>query len=166
MKASTEDQFIKACEEHSDALFRYCSFKISDREIAKDLVQETFMKTWSYLSKGQEIENIRAFFYKTLGNLIVDQYRKKKTVSLDKLSETGFDPSFDDKENLENKIDGQKAIGLLSQIPEAYREAIFMRYVEDMTLKEISEITGEHENTIAVKVHRGLKKVKKIFNEN
>ncbi len=134
--------------------------------MAKDLVQETFTKTWAYLAKGAVIENMRAFFYRTLGNLIIDEYRKKKSISLDAMTEySGFEPVFHDQENLENKIDGRIAIDMLKDISEGYREVIFMRYVEDMTLTEIAAITGESENAIAVKVHRGLKKMKELFNE-
>lgn len=163
MKSDLEAEFIKACEDYSDDLFRFCYFKISDREMAKDFVQETYLRTWNYMIRGNKVHNIRALFYKILGNLIVDQYRKKKTVSLENLTEFGFEPGFSDLANLENKIDGEKAIKILSQLPENYKEVIFMRYVQDMSLREISEITGESENIIAVKVHRGLKKIKKIF---
>ncbi len=166
METNIEKQFVRDCEEYSDALFRYCFFKVSDREIAKDLVQETFMKTWSYLAKGEKVDNIRAFFYRILSNLIIDEYRKKKTVSLDKLSLSGFDPVFVDSVDQENKMDGERAIGMLSEIPPMYRDVVFMRYVEDMTLAEIAKITKESENTVAVRVHRGLKKIKKIFDHN
>ncbi len=162
MKAPIEKEFIEACEMHSDALFRYCFFKISDRELAKDLVQETFMKTWNYLAKGEQVDNIRAFFYKILSNLIIDEYRKKKPLSLDTLTE---EKGFDEKEILENNIDAQKALLLLNDIGDMYKDMIMMRYVEELSLKEIAEITGESENTIAVKIHRGLKKVKELFKE-
>jgi RNA polymerase sigma-70 factor (ECF subfamily) len=166
MKTNVEEEFTRACEEHSNALFRYCCFKISDREIAKDLVQETYMKAWIYITKGEEVRNIRAFFYKILSNLIIDQYKKKKTLSLDALSKDGFEPAFNEKDDLENRLDGAIALKMLNQIPEMYREVIFMRYVQDMSLQEISQITKEPENTIAVKVHRGLKKVAEIFNRS
>ncbi len=165
MKETAKDKFIKACEEYSDALFRYSSFKISDREMAKDLVQETFMKTWTSITKGEKIQNIRAYFYRVLGNLIIDEYRKKKLVSLDLLSENGFDLTAPE-ENVEDKIDGERAIALLRHIPENYRELIFMRYVEDMSLDEISQITGKSKNWVAVNIYRGLKKIKKIYNTN
>ncbi len=76
--------------------------------MAKDLVQETYMKTWNSMVKGEDIHNIRAFFYKILGNLVVDHYRKKKTLSLDRLSEVGFEPSFSDLENLENRYEFER----------------------------------------------------------
>src|SRR3989338_5539027 len=117
-----EEKFIRACEEHSDALFRYCYFKIRDREIAKDLVQETFMRTWNYMQKGVEIENLRAFFYRTLGNAIIDEYRKKKPISLDWLAEEGFDPGEDYRKSIADKLDGERAMALLNQIPPKYKD--------------------------------------------
>ncbi|MES2087802.1 MAG: RNA polymerase sigma factor [Patescibacteria group bacterium] len=158
-----KQQFIKVYEEYSDALYRYCFFKINDREMAKDLLQEAFLKTWTHIAKGEQILNMKAFIYKVLGNLVTDYYRKKRAVSLDAMIETGFDKGFSTTEQLENQIDGAKALETLKQIPELYREVIFMKYVQELSLKEIAEITEESENAVAVKIHRGLKKVKTIF---
>ena len=57
-------------------------FKVSNRELGEDLVQQTFMKTWIYLTKGGEVKNMKAFLYHILNNLIIDEYRKKKAFSL------------------------------------------------------------------------------------
>ncbi|HEY4494023.1 MAG TPA: RNA polymerase sigma factor [Candidatus Paceibacterota bacterium] len=160
-----EAEFIRACEEYQDALFRYSFFKISDRETAKDLVADTFMKVWSYMARGGEIENIRAFFYRTLNNLIIDEYRRKKPISLSKLSEAGFDPVFEDPHDTIDQLDGERAIKMLNRIPEEYKDVIMMKYVEELTLKEIGEIIGSSENAVAVKIHRGIKKMKDIWNK-
>lgn len=167
MKTDIGELFTKECEQNSDALLRYCSFKISNRDTAKDLVQETFLRTWNCLVRGDEISNMRAFFYKILGNLIIDEYRKKKSVSLDQMSEGGFEPVFNGSENdIENRLDGEMALKVLNDVAGPYKEIIFMRYIEDMSLKEIAEITGESRNAVAVKVHRGLKKMNDILKEN
>ena len=163
MKADIESQFIQACTDHSDALFRYCFFKTRSKEMSKDLVQETYMKTWNYLVKGQSIDNMRAFFYKTLTNLIIDEYRKKKTVSLDELEEIGLDQSTNDIELYYDKLDAEKALLVLDEIGGSYKDVIIMRYVQDLSLKEISDITGESENSLSVKIHRGLKKIKIVL---
>ena len=76
-----------------DAIFRHCYFRVFDRERARDLVQETFLKTWEYLTRGHDIENIRAFLYRVATNLIIDDSRRKKEISLEQLSESGFDPA-------------------------------------------------------------------------
>ena len=157
--------FIKAYDEHADALFRYCFFKIHDREKAKDILQETFTKTWGYIILGNEVANMKAFLYKTLNNLVIDDYRKKKTLSLDALEEDGFEARFEEVGSLEDKIDGKKALSFLRQLPEPYREAVFMRFVNGLELSEIAMATGDSLNTVAVHIHRGLKKLKELYDK-
>jgi RNA polymerase sigma-70 factor (ECF subfamily) len=109
---------------------------------------------------------MKAFLYRTMNNLIVDHYRKKKAVSLDVLAEDGFDPEALEGINANDRMEGEKALKLLDKIPSPYKEAVFMRYVSGLELKEISEITGEEVNTVSVHVHRGIKKLRELFNEN
>ena len=154
-----KDIFLKAYDEHADALFRHCLFKINDKELAKDIVQETFTKTWLYIVKKNKIENIKGFLYKTLNNLIVDEYRKKKILSLDELDDKGFDPRADDL-LLGEEVDGKIAMGLLKYLSDQYREVIFLRFVNGLEIHEIADITGESENNVSVRIHRGLKKLK------
>src|SRR5690348_11175821 len=88
-----EAQFLADYEEYADALFRHCMIRVRDRDLAKDIVQETFSRAWLYLSEGKKIEHIRAFLYRVAGNLIVDHSRRKKSASLDKLmEEDDFEP--------------------------------------------------------------------------
>lgn len=157
--------FLRAYDEHSDALFRHCYFKVHDRERAKDILQDTFTKTWGYMASGKEINNLKAFLYRTLNNLIIDEYRKKKEVSLDVLHEDGFDPTSPETSTPELRFDGEIALKLLSQLPEPYHEAVFMRFVNGLEISEIADITGESENTVSVHIHRGLKKLKESFSQ-
>ena len=156
-------EFLKAYDENSDALFRQCFFKVHDRELAKDILQETFVRTWDYINKGKTILNMRAFLYRTLNNLVIDEYRKKKAVSLDYLDEEGFTPVAPEETSANDRFEGVRAMKLLDEIPSPYKEAVYMRFVNGLELWEISEITGESENTVSVHVHRGLKKLKELF---
>ncbi len=145
--------------------------------MAKDLLQETFAKAWEYISRSErvgdkvgetvreEIKNLKAFLYKIMSNLIIDEYRKRKPVdSLEDMSLVGFDPSFDDTDSWVDKLDGSLAFEILNKIPETYRDVIFMRYVQELSLSEIAKVTDENENTIAVRIHRGLAKLREIYN--
>lgn len=160
-----QEAFLKCYDEQADALFRFCTFKVNDRELAKDLVQDTFMKTWEYIAAGNKVENVKAFLYKTLNHAIIDYYRRKKSVSLESLQEEGFDASVDESSSIEASIDGRRARELVQKLPPPYRDAVYMRFVNELSLKEIAEITGEAENTIAVHVHRGLKKLKELYQD-
>lgn len=159
------NNFVKAYDENADALFRYCLFNIRDREIAKDILQDTFTKTWNYIVGGGQILNTKAFFYQTMKNLIIDYYRKKKSVSLDALSEDeNFDPPASVEVSIEEHSESMLTFELLHKIPKEYKDVIMMRCVQELSFKEISGITGEPENTVAVRYHRAIKKVKKLYN--
>ncbi len=157
------EQFTKAYDELSDAIFRHCWFRIGDRERAKDLMQDTFTKSWQYISQGTQVSNLRPFLYKVANNLIIDEYRKKKELSLDGLMAQGFEPGFDEKKNIEQGIDAKLAIGVINQLDEKYREVVLMRYVDELSPKEIAEIIGDSDNNISVKIHRGIKQLKEIL---
>lgn len=157
---------MEAYEEFSDAIFRHCYFRIGDREKAKDLMQDTFTKSWKYISEGTVVQNLRPFLYRVANNLIIDEYRKKKEVSLDNLMAEGFDPGFEERGKMDQNIDARMAITVLNQIDEKYREVVLMRYIDDLSPKEIADITGESENNVSVRIHRGLKQAKELLNEN
>jgi len=167
---SQEERFLEAFDEYSDALFRHAFLRISDRERAIDLVHDTYTKVWSYVRSGHQIDSFRPFLYKVLNNLIIDEYRKRKEASLDALFEQeGVDEgSFEDlsestAESLAATIDGKKAFDLLETLPNEYREVIVLRFVDELGPKEISQLIEESENTVSVRIHRGLKLLRKAM---
>lgn len=150
--------------DYEKGLNAHAFFKIHNHATSDDLVQNTFMKTWSYLVKGGKIDIMKAFLYHVLNHLIIDEYRKRKTISLEVLLEKGFEPSIDDSKRFINKLDGKAIIFLIQRLPEKYQKIMHMRYVQLLSIKEISLITGQSKNTIAVQVHRGLEKLRLLYN--
>lgn len=160
-----------AFEAYSDELFRHVALRLRDRERAVELTQECFLRAWDYLTKGEEIEQMRPFLYRTLRHLIIDEYRRKKSVSLEALVEER-DGSVEDllppdeSNTLESALarhDGQRVLAALTRLPEPYREAVTMRYVDGLTPQEIADAIGESTNAVSVRVHRGLKKLKDLL---
>ncbi len=169
-KTSIKLRFKEAYDEHSDALFRYAFYKLSDREKAKDVVQDTFVKVWEYLvssesAGGIEITNVKALLYRIATNAIIDNYRKKKELSLEALMDDGFDPG-DMRHSHNTIIDESEAdliIRAVHELEDEDRAVILMRYIDGLTVKEISSITGQRENTVSVRIHRALKMLKDIM---
>ncbi len=164
-------QYLEAYEKYSDALYRHCYFRLSDRERALDLVQETYLKAWQYIEDGQEIIAFKAFLYKILNNLIIDEYRRKKSVSLDALLEEG---DMIEGEILELRddvsgasmgisVDIERIQESLAALPEPYREAVTLRYIDGLSPHEIGELIEESENVVSVRIHRGIKKLREFF---
>jgi RNA polymerase sigma-70 factor (ECF subfamily) len=159
-KESNHQALTSAHRDFSRGLSRYAFLKIHDRALGDDLVQATFLKTWLYLQNSGRIELMRAFLYHVLNDLIVDEYRKIKPISLDLLAEDGFELKMVSSENIFNVIDGKAIMALIKKLPEKYRSVMSMRYTEDLSLKEMSVIMHRSQNTISVQIHRGLAKLR------
>lgn len=168
---SYEAVYLEAFEAHSDALFRHAFFRISNRDRAQELTQEAFLKTWDFLRKGGDVHDFKSFLYRILNNLIIDEYRKKKSSSLDEILEddTGaFEARMsegsrmDTEAELDEKVMGARIRERISELPAMYREAVTMRFIDELTPKEIAEMLGESENVISVRIHRGVSKLKQL----
>jgi RNA polymerase sigma-70 factor, ECF subfamily len=155
-----EKKFLEAFDKLSDSLFRHCFFRVSNREVAKDMVQDTFMKTWREIYKGQQIENMQSFLYRVANNLIIDYYRKAKSDSLDNLLDNGYDPKGDDAAGIMAVSELSLTMEAMNTLSEKDRRVLVMRHVDGFSPKEIAEEIGETENTVSVRIHRAIQRLK------
>lgn len=176
-KKTTEEVFTEAYDEYADALFRHCTFRLSHRERALELVQDTFMKTWDTLQKGTKVQNIRALLYRILNNLIIDEYRKKKQASLDDLLEQeGVNEGTfsnlqtgslaDTSHMLDTERTALQVRAQLSRLKDNYRQVLILRYIDGLRIQEIAKVLGESENVISVRINRALKKMESEYTYN
>jgi RNA polymerase sigma-70 factor (ECF subfamily) len=157
-KQQRKTQFLQAFDEHSSALFRHAYYRVYERELARDLVQDAFLKTWAQIAeRDADIVTIKAFLYKVLNNLIIDWSRKRKEDSLDAMQDGGFEPAARVSDSPFSFLDAERALEKLRELPEAYRAVIVMRYLDEMGPGEIAGLTGETENVISVRLSRGIK---------
>jgi RNA polymerase sigma-70 factor (ECF subfamily) len=169
MSSDPQAAFLEAYEQYADAIFRHCFFRLSDRERALELTQETFTRAWDYLRAGKEIEKFRPFLYRVAGNLVIEEYRKKKTVSLDAFLDDEFHdesmlPALHDDDALERLADafeGEQARAALDKLSPPYREVVVLRFIDGLSPKEIAAHLEERENTVSVRLHRALAELRK-----
>ena len=138
--------------------------KLGNHALGEGLVQDSFMKTWMYLVRGGKIEVMKAFLYHVLNGLIVDEYRKHAPLSLDALLEKSFEPSIDHSKRLFNILDGKSALLLIQRITHKYQKVMRMRYLQHLSLNEMALLSGQSKNAIAVQAHRGLGKLRLLYN--
>lgn len=158
-----QNHISDAHESYASGLSKRALYKTNDVNMSQDLVQTTFLKTLLYLQRGGKIEIMRSFLNRVLNDLIIDEYRKIKATSLDVLLEKGFELDYDEQERSINVIDGREVIQLILVLSKKYQEVMRLRYVQSLSLKEISLITGQSKNTVAVQAHRGLAKLKVLY---
>ncbi|MDE2031113.1 MAG: RNA polymerase sigma factor [Patescibacteria group bacterium] len=159
-------QFEEAYENYANAIYRLCIYKTSNHEQAEDLTQEVFIRYWDYVSEGGKVLNIKAFLYQTARNLIIDYYRKKKTSSLDVLQEQGFDPSADDHNRIVNESEKNIAIQIIEKLDDKYRDVVYLRLVDDMSMEEIAQTLKISTNNATVRFHRGYKQLESYIKNN
>ena len=161
------EQFMEYYEKYSDDIFRFCMVKTKNRSLSLDITQDTFMKYWEYIIRGTDIENERPLLYRIASNLVIDSYRKKKDVLVEDFSESAYeiDLAEDPRQRMENKLDGECAIGLLHKLPESTREIINLRFVHDFSVTEIAKTLDKDPKTVSVYLHRGLKQLRDIIKE-
>jgi RNA polymerase sigma-70 factor (ECF subfamily) len=157
----TGEQLTESYDAYADAIFRHVYFRVSDRDLAKDLVASTFAKVWEYLAKGGKIENMKAFLYKTATNLVIDEYRKKGAQSLDELIEEGYEPKASAGFDTGTSAEVGELVRGLARIPEPYREVVALRYIDELSPQEIADIKGLSPNAVSVRINRGVAMLRK-----
>lgn len=169
MKGNPEEEFLAAYNTYSDALFRHAYFRLPDRERAFDLTQDTFIKAWDYVRAGGDVRSPKSFLFRILNNLIIDEYRRSKSESLDKKLEdnpAATEALFAEGSvwEVEEGMDERDLLGkvkdAITKLSEEYRTVVTLRYVEGFSPKEIAKMLGSTENAVSVRIHRGVAKLK------
>jgi len=170
MKMDKKNMFEEAYKEESDAIFRFCLIRVSSREQALDITQETFLRFWQTLTTGKKILNNKAFLFTIARRLVIDWYRKKKSLSLEDMASEEEDFVAPDKETSEENlfvgIEGRYVLDKIKELPSAYREPLYLRFVEDLSPPEIAKILGVSTNATSVRINRGMVELRKIVADN
>lgn len=166
MKADIINTFETIYEKESDAIFRLCLIRVSDREKALDITQETFLRFWQKLQQEKVILNNRAFLFTIAHNLIIDWYRKKKSIAFKDMpfedEEAGYDPSDETTTaSILFEVEGRYLFNKINELTPIYRHSVYLRFVEDLSPKEIGNILGISANAASVRINRGLMELKK-----
>jgi RNA polymerase sigma-70 factor, ECF subfamily len=163
-QSEQSDIFLRAYDEYADAIFRFCLTKVRARDLATDITQDTFIRTWEYISQGADIKNIRALLYHIARNIIIDQSRRKSTSSLDSLLEAGVDiPDTISLERTQERAEMGRVTKALDHLNESYREVILMHYVDGLSVQEISHLLNIKPNTVSVRLRRALQQARSLF---
>lgn len=162
-QSTLKAEFLRTYDTYSNDIFRFCTMKVSSREIAQDLTQEVFMRYWQTVRDGEKLKNERAYLYTLARNLVIDWYRKKKESSLDVLTEQGIDFGNDDHTKIERTAQMNEVLSVINKLDDDAREALILRFVDGFTPKEIAAMSGESANAVSVRINRAIKKVQVLI---
>lgn len=145
-------------------ILRFVYLRVSDYEIARDIMMETFFHFWKSMIKNTDIHNPKALLYVIARGLIIDYYRNKKNkkvVSIDKVNEELLSSDVDLTEKLRISEEIEYVHRTIKDIKREYQEVILLHYVEDLSILEIATILHKTQNAVRVTLHRALASLKK-----
>jgi len=159
---------------HQSKIFGFIYSKIADRDISDDIFQDTFikvirtLKTKSYNEEGKFLPWVMRIAH----NLIIDHFRKNKKMPMFRETEefSIFSIMSDDSLTIENQIiQSQVEVDLrklIEELPADQKEVLVMRMYQDMSFKEISEITGVSINTALGRMRYALMNMRKVIDKH
>lgn len=130
--------------------------KVSNRQDAEDIVQETFTKAFAALGQLKEPSKFGAWIYQIAGKTIIDFYRKRafrQTASIEEMREQDWELAAEETEKLDTEVFG-KVMKELNDLPDDYRIVVTLRYLEGMNSREIADHLGKPHGTIRNRLYR------------
>ena len=137
-------------------IFRYCLWHAPSASLAEDAAQETFLKAIRYYDRYVHKGRCKAFLYRIAANTCVDMYRKIDGVSLEDIpeelpiEESGFDRIHAD-------VDFRQRIRAL---PPEQQEVLQLRFCQELTLRQIAQVTETPLRTVQSRLRIALKRLK------
>lgn len=172
--AGDESALATLIHRHQSKIYGFIYSKVTDHDVSNDIFQDTFMKVIKTLKSDSYNEEGKflPWVMRIAHNLIVDHFRKGKKMPM--LRETEefsiFSILSDDVPNIESRMitsQVEKDLqSLIKELPDDQREVLMMRIYQDLSFKEIAEITGVSINTALGRMRYALMNLRKVINKH
>ena len=160
---------------YKSSVHSYIYYIVRDRDLTEDIFQETFVKVIMTIKQGRYTESgkFKAFIMRIAHNLIIDNFRQERnenTISNDEVDVDLFndvrlcDGTIEDH-LVQNQVfsDIKK---MVKYLPDNQREVLEMRYYQDMSFKEIADLTGVSINTALGRMRYAILNMRRMAEEN
>lgn len=164
-KSGDEEAFRALYDTYITPIYRFVFLKVQQRQDAEDITQHTFVSAW---------ENIRTYehrgfpfsswLYRIAGNAVIDHFRTHRhTIDVDAVPEDFLAHHDETESELDTSIEMKEVRIALQSLEPDQQNVIIMKFVEDLSNKEIAAALQKSEGAIRVIQHRALKQVKTII---
>ena len=155
-------------------LYQICYRMLGNKQEAEDIAQEAFVRAYINLHSYDQKRKFSTWLYRIATNLCIDRIRKKKpdyyldaevagTEGLDMYSQIASSEQLPEETveqmELQDRIQYE-----ISRLPDKYRSVIVLKYMEELSLQEISEILDMPLGTVKTRIHRGREQLRKQLN--
>jgi RNA polymerase sigma-70 factor (ECF subfamily) len=151
----SESQWIvDALNRHEDALIRYATWILQDPEVAREVVQETFLRLCRENQSKVE-DHLVQWLFTVCRNLAFDTRKREARMTPLEDTEIGVDANLEQKETV------GEIFRLVQTLPKNQREVVYLKFQCDLSYKEISEVTKLSVGNVGLLLHTALKAIRK-----
>lgn len=159
------DMYALIVERYEEKLMRYAFFILKDYDVASDITQETFIKSYVNLRSFNTNKQFSPWIYRILHNGAMNHIkRSKKTAPLAVINEVddNFLVSFKHDKAMDKAMLNKSVRNCLGKIEIKYREILMLNFFENLKYDEISDILHIPKSTVGVRIRRGKIILKKV----
>jgi len=162
MSPTEKERKFKSCyEDWAQPLFRFIYFKSRDKDLAEDIVQDTFVKFWDKMdtvSKDKE----KSYLFATARNLYINNVSHQKVVLKHQEAQTKTNPVSSPHFELEVAEFRQKLEKAIAALPDGQREVFLLHRIDGYKYKEIAELLEVSQKAVEKRMSQALKSLRKI----
>ena len=160
---------------YKSSVYSYIYYIVQDKELAEDIFQETFVKVIVTIKQGGYTENgkFKAWIRRIAHNLVIDSFRQERsenTISNDEVEVDLFNNRDLCEETIEDSLVRRQVLSdvrkLVKHLPDNQREVLEMRYYQDLSFKEIADLTGVSINTALGRMRYAILNMRRMAEEN
>ena len=172
--AGDESALATLINRHQSKIYGFIYSKISDRDLSDDIFQDTFIKVIKTLKSNSYNEEGKflPWVMRIAHNLIIDHFRRNKKMPLYRETEefSIFSIMTDNSLTVENQLITEQVEKdlkkLIEELPADQKEVLVMRIYQDLSFKEISELTGVSINTALGRMRYALMNLRKVIDKH
>ena len=160
---------------YKSSVYSYIYYIVQDKELAEDIFQETFVKVIVTIKQGGYTENgkFKAWIMRIAHNLVIDSFRQERsenTISNDEVEVDLFNNRDLCEETIEDSLVRRQVLSdvrkLVKHLPDNQRDVLEMRYYQDLSFKEIADLTGVSINTALGRMRYAILNMRRMAEEN
>lgn len=137
----------KIIRKYYDEIFRYCYHHVASRAMAEDLCQDTFVSFIEHYGEYRHEGKTKNYLYTIAKNKCKDYYKKKTPLFIEKV------PEQEAAQSIEESIIIKQ---MVMNLPEEFREAVMLRYFQNLRYKDIADILKVSPSLVKYRVKKGL----------
>lgn len=160
------EHFTLLYRRYAGKVFAKCISMLNDEGLARDAVQDIFIKVYLNLARFNEKSSFSTWLYSITYNFCIDIIRRKKKIPVllaDDVSRLGDEPMPDIPDSVLLEMKQERLERVLTEIPEGDRIILLMKYMDDMSIKDIADFFHKTESAIKMQIMRAKHKSKAVY---